>query len=512
VHLPLDQGNSWNRLAVITKDCQPDLVLVNNDTEKYLEMLCAPELRAINVSNLAPAIFSAKPIAATSSSVATILYTSRSSGMPKGIVLKHEGFRNWLESSAQVYDLGSEVVLQQSSSGFDMSLIRILTALCLGGSIYLVPRKLRGDAYAISELIHSQRITYTLNCTSELFTWFKYGNPELLSQSLWRRAITGGEPGIDVLFEEFASLGKPELRLFHAYGPTEISWTATTMELFYSTFKDMVSYQNIATGHPLPNYSVYVLDKPLNAVPPGIQGEIYIGGPGVAAGYLNNGDVTAERFVPNELATSQDRLHGWNTLHRTGDVGRWREDGSLFIEGRISGDTQIKLRGLRIDLREVERALVEASNRALSEAVVTVHRSSPDSPQVLVAHVVFDQSHPHDERAQVLNTLQSRLGLPRYMCPSVIIPLDQMPLTTTLKLNCRAIAAYPLPENLNTQHVEMTEFELQLKSIWEDVIPNRVAGLHSIQPSTDFFHVGVRRYYCLTYGGVSKGSSTSNSR
>jgi hybrid polyketide synthase/nonribosomal peptide synthetase ACE1 len=146
---------------------------------------------------------------------------------------------------------------------------------------------------------------------------------------------------------------------------------------------------------------------------------------------------------------------------------------------------------------EVERALIEASNEALSEAVVSVRQSSPDSPQSLVAHVVFDQNHPRDERAQVLDSVHSCLGLPRYMCPSAIVPLDQMPLTNTLKLDRRAIAAFPLPKTPNAQPVEMSENESQLRKIWEEVIYDGIPSLHNVQSSTDFFHVGGTSLFLL---------------
>ncbi|KAH8897379.1 amino acid adenylation domain-containing protein [Thozetella sp. PMI_491] len=492
VYVPLDQSNPWGRLAAMTKDCQPGLVLVDDDTEQHIDKLLAPGLKAINVSTLWKLNARKQvPIAATAAEAATILYTSGSSGTPKGILLKHDGFRNWLESTADVYDLESEVVLQQSSSGFDMSLIQVFTALCLGGSMYLVPRRLRGDAVAISELIHAQGITYTFTCTSELSSWLRYGNLELLSRSPWRRAITGGEPGVDALLVQFASLGKSSLRIFHAYGPTETSWTATTTELFYSSAPGEVTPgQNITVGRVLPNYSVYILDERLHVAPPGVRGEIYIGGPGVAAGYLNHEDLTADRFVPDILATPEQWRRGWTTLHRTGDLGRLGDDGSLFIEGRISGDTQIKMRGLRIDLREVERALVQASGGTIREAVVSLHRPSPDTPQLLVAHVVPDQSRSPEEVAHDLATIKSRLGLPPYMCPSAIIPLGQLPMTSSLKLDRRAIAALPLPDIADWHATELTDTESRLKNIWTDVVSIKIAQRHAIDSTTDFFHVG----------------------
>ncbi|KAK3369911.1 AMP-binding enzyme [Podospora didyma] len=507
-YLPLDQGNPWNRLAAMTRDYRPGLILLDDETEQHVDNLEAPHLERINVSRLAtPKTTWTRPaVAATASTVATILYTSGSSGTPKGIVLKHEGFRNWLESTARVYDLGEdEVVLQQSSSSFDMSLIQIFTALCLGGSLYLVPRRLRGDARAISELICTQNITYTFTCTSELSTWFQYGSTAQLARSRWRRAITGGEPGVDALFKPFAALNQPELRLFHAYGPTEISWTATTMELPYrALLKDEPpSYtNNIATGHVLPNYSVYILDAHLNPVPPGVQSEIYIGGPGVAAGYLDKAALTAERFVPDIFATPEQRRRGWATLHRTGDLGRWGDSGELFLEGRIAGDTQVKIRGLRVDLREIERALLEASHGTLTEAVVSVRRrdEASDGLQFLMAHVVFSPTFTEqsEARARLVRTLPSRLGLPRYMCPAVIVPVDRLLQTSTGKLDRRGMAGLPLPESTTSFHHDhynnstLTKTETALRYTWEDILSENIKAVPQtpICPTTDFFMVG----------------------
>ncbi|RYP91124.1 hypothetical protein DL770_002747 [Monosporascus sp. CRB-9-2] len=473
------------------RDCRPSIVLIDDETQRHTDNLGATGLKVLNVATLEwdkPTAL--PPIDIKATSTATILYTSGSSGVPKGIILKHEGLRNWFEYTGQVYDLESERVLQQSSSGFDMSLIQVFTALCFGGCVYLVPRRHRGDAGAISDLIRSQRITYTFSCTSELVTWFKYGSPEKLSFSAWRRAITGGEPGIDALLGDFVTLGKGDLRLFHAYGPTESSFTAATMEILYNGQNQVSAAGNVPVGYTLPNYTVYILDEYFNPMPPGVQGEIYIGGPGVALGYLNRDDLNVGRFIPNRLATDEDLTHGWGTVHRTGDLGRWGETGALFIEGRMSGDTQIKLRGLRIDLREVEHALVETAQGQLSEAVVSSRCFSAADPEFLVAHVVFNQAVPNDERPQIASALPSRLDIPRYMCPAVVVPVASLPRMNTGKLDRRAIATLPLPYSMGVREVGLSETETRLRRIWGDIIPGNVANACRIAPGTDFFHVG----------------------
>lgn len=513
VYLPLDQNNPWSRLAAITRDCRPEVILVDDDTEQHVKKLDAGHLKTINVAGLMPDRNSGKEhnfssIGATVDKIATILYTSGSTGTPKGIVLKHEGLVNWLEFTAEVYDLKQdEVVLQQSAPGFDMSMIQIFTALCLGGTLCLVPRALRGDAAALVDMIIAKGITYSMSCASETFSWFRFGNTGGLAKSKWRRAVIAGEPGVHTLFKDFVSLQNPELRVFHSYGPTETSWTATSMELPYRDYARHVP-KNIAVGRPIPNYTVHILDEQLRPVPPGVQGEVYIGGPGVASGYLNNGSLTAERFVPDLLASSEQRRRGRRTLHRAGDLGRWGPEGELFLEGRMAGDTQVKLRGLRIDLQEIERALLDASEGMLSEAAISARRrtgptgaeSGPEGPLFLVAHVVLKQAYNADKF--VLSHLLSKLGLPRYMTPAAIIPLAHMPLTTSSKLDRRAIAALPLPEGRGVDvvpkleehemHAGMSETETQLRSIWQDVISGKT-GLSKqppVGPETDFFHVG----------------------
>ncbi|KAI0378982.1 amino acid adenylation domain-containing protein [Hypomontagnella monticulosa] len=490
VYLPLDLSSPWARLATIVKGCQPSLILVDNDTERHIGQLCAPWLRAINVSKLELGESTTFPIAATSKGAAALLYTSGSSSIPKGIILKHEGLRNWLESSAQVYDIGSEHVLQQSSSGFDMSLIQIFIALSFGGCLHLVPREYRSDGRAISQMVHSEGITFTFTCTSELSTWFKYGSPDLLYRSAWKRAVTGGEPGVDRLLMDFVSLKKADLRLFHAYGPTETSFTATGMELFYNEGVPTGAHTgDIPVGYPLPNYCVYILDDQMRPVPPNVLGEIYIGGPGVADGYFDNSTLTAEKFIENPFATSEDLAHGWNTLHRTGDLGRWQKSGAMLIEGRVAGDTQVKLRGLRIDLREIENALFEIAKGVLSEVVVSA-RPSSRNPEFLVAYVVLDQNYPRSKAEKLFSVWQSQLDLPRYMRPAIIIPIDEMPKTNTLKLDRRAISDLPLPEATNAQESELNRSEERLKRIWKEVISEKVIKSHSVGPDTDFFHVG----------------------
>ncbi|KAI3394645.1 hypothetical protein diail_2455 [Diaporthe ilicicola] len=500
VYLPLDLSLPRSRLAAIARDSQTDLVLVDKNTAEHADELQASGgILQVDMSSAAMELEAPPPIAATADGPALIFYTSGSSGVPKGVVQTHEGIRNHMELTEETYSVGSaEVVLQQSACSFDLSCAQIFTALCFGGSIYILPRHLRSDSRSVADLIVQHGITYTYATPSEYSGWLRHGEAGSLQGSSWRRALCGGEPVTDDLLGQFRGVQKTDLRLFNCYGPTETTIVAATAELNYQDPGHPSLCGGISAGFALPNYTIYVVDENLNLVAPGVQGEIYIGGAGVCPGYLHNPGLTAESFVRDPFATSEHRARGWTMMHRVGDVGRWKEDGSILVEGRASGDTQVKIRGLRADLRDIESNLVAAAGGVLSQAAVSVRRSSPESPtEFLVAHVVIDPTKAREGiHEKLLRSLPGLLPLPRYMCPAMVVPIEQLPRTSTSKLDRRALAALPLPdavvgpEDGDDKHVDLTETEAKLRDIWLDLVPRQITAMHEITPDTDFFHVG----------------------
>lgn len=494
VYLPLDLSAPWSRLVAAVKDCQPCLVLVDKDTAGQVPSLKSPNLMSVDVSSLHIATMKTTPaIACRADDSALILYTSGSTGEPKGILLRHESIRNQIEPMQEVYGIAAETVLQQSSCGFDLSYSQIFAALCFGGSVCTVPRDFRGDALAISGLIASEGVTYTLATPTEYSTWLQCGQEDSLRSSSWIKAICAGEQVSAHLLAQFRGLQKDDLRLFNAYGPTEMTVLVTAMELQY---QDLDCYQQrVPVGHVLPNYSLYVVDEGLHILPPGVQGEIYLGGGGTAAGYLNNSALTAEKFVVDIFASEYLKAHGWTTMHRVGDVGRWTSDGSIVIEGRISGDTQVKLNGIRLDLREVEDAILHAAGDYLSQAAVSVRCFSENKIDVLIAHVVFRPDYPVDGREEFLRELLARLHLPAYMRPAVLTPLETLPRTLSAKLDRKAISSLPKPEAMwrgdpDLHSSSLTQMEARLRDLWVDLIPGLNRFIHRVTNETDFFNVG----------------------
>ncbi|KAI1506098.1 AMP-binding enzyme [Biscogniauxia marginata] len=506
VCVPLDADVPIKRLVDMASDSKASVILADSVLESHAirDLAASGTRRVIDVekidistkrqTNMPPSLPSA-------GETAMILYTSGSTGIPKGIAMTHRGFKNWAEFIPPPYLTGdTEVVLQQSSSGFDMAYIQVFYALCYGGTLCLVPRAMRADAGAITDIIAAEGVTATGAVPSEYLNWLQFGNRDALGHSTrWKTAISGGEPGTHAVVELHNSLvSGPKPRYLHIYGPTEITFFATGTVLSYEN-----TDKSPSVGIPFPNYTVYVLDEHLRPVPPGIQGEIYIGGAGVASGYQDNATLTADRFVLDPRAPSSFLSNGWTKMHRTGDNGRWRDDGALLVEGRRSGDTQHKLRGLRVDFQEVENVMMKEAKGMLRQVVVSVRRASEGEPEFLIAHAVFDDKICPPEGAQqqqFLNLLSSSLSLPRYMWPAATVAVRELPHLNSGKLDRRAVAALPLPEMSSDEIQDSTATdsalvnasttERLLKKMWEGLISKDIIKLHRIGENADFFHVG----------------------
>ena len=488
VYVPLDLRNPMPRLAALANDCQPSAVLVDGATlgnVSQLNVALIVDVSCVALTPLARVTNSAQP-----DSPAAVLYTSGSTGTPKGIVIRHSGIRNEMEGYTKTWKLGAERVLQQSAFTFDFSVDQMFTGLVGGGMVYIVPDNKRGDPLSITEIIRQHSITYTKVTPSEYSLWMQYGGGNLRQASGWRFAFAGGEPLTNNVLQQFADLGLSELRLHNSYGPAEISIASHKMEIEYR-HERLDEDGPVPCGYSLPNYATYILDEHLRPLPVGVPGEVVIGGAGVSLGYLTDKELTARQFMSNPYATPEYIANGWTHMHRTGDIGYLQANGTMVFRNRMVGDTQVKMRGLRIELGDIEANIVSAAKGVLKEAVVTLREGDPD---FLVAHVVFGPQHDIKNQETFLKHLLNHLSVPQYMIPVVMIPLDKFPLTHHFKVDRKAIKNMALPQLIAAdanEDTELTETMIQLKRVWQQVLGRNSEKLGlAITGSTSFFLIG----------------------
>lgn len=491
LYVPLDLRNPLPRLADVASSCHPDAILVDDTTATTVLQINVTQAEIVNVSELPSYTSASIPILAQPDSPAAILFTSGSTGKPKGIIVKHSGLRNEIEGYTTQWGLDREPqkVLQQSAFTFNHSSDQIYTGLVNGGSVYIVPWSKRGDPIEITKIIAEEHVTYTKATPAEYLMWLDYGHSHLTNASEWRFAFGGGESLTVTLLKKLAALNLPHLRFFNSYGPTEISISSTKMEIKY---REKQPEGRIPCGYSLPNYTAYILDEQRNPVPIGVPGNLWIGGAGVSLGYTNDEELNDASFATDPYATPYYVEQGWTRMYHTGDIAHLRPDGAMVFHHRVAGDSQVKIRGLRIELGDIESNIVKAAKGILSDAAVTLREEHSETP-FLVSHVVFSPQHTIQNQEAYLQSLLSGLEVPQYMIPSRAVPLERLPLNNHSKVDRSVLKTLPLPQSKQEQTSgdveDFTETMTQLKRLWEDVLGARKLGL-KLTPSTNFFSVG----------------------
>ncbi|KAK1676294.1 beta-ketoacyl synthase domain-containing protein [Colletotrichum godetiae] len=500
VYVPLDVNTPVARLSLIVRDCQPSSILVHEltlDDATRLEIEQGTSL--VNVSDFKESNENSVFNLAQPDAPAIILYTSGSTGTPKGVILRHSSLKHEFDHCAATYELKQDdVVLQQSAWSFDLSVTQIFLALGVGAQLHTVSHTMRADSHAMTELIKNRGVTATYATPTEYKSWLRREDQPALRSSAWRLALVAGEAVTEPLLHLFREVDREGLRLFNVYGPTETTCGSTKMELSYGV---PGFYQgSIPVGLASANERFYILDPSQNLQPVGQAGEITIGGVGVAMGYLNLDERARASFLPDVFATEEDLKRGWTTMYRTGDVGFLQPNGTLVLKGRIGDDTEVKLNGVRIDLKDVEKTILQASRGLLADAVASLRSTSDGSVKFMVVYVVFSAESLGENKSKFLRTLLAELPLARNMCPSALIPIDSLPRTVAGKVDRRGIASLPISQGLfhRAEHetdgirgnTRLSTAEKTLKRYWEAVIPEELTGLHEIEADSDFFVIG----------------------
>jgi amino acid adenylation domain-containing protein/non-ribosomal peptide synthase protein (TIGR01720 family) len=459
-YVPLDPSYPRQRLEFMLRDSKVSVILTEM---RLLATLAESGARLICLDDAE--CFAGLPQTALARNVepdnlAYIIYTSGSTGTPKGTLLQHAGLASLVHDLVTLYDIRPENrVLQFAPISFDASITEIFPALISGATVCLARRENLAPGPELCRLLEEQAITTVVLTPAVLAALEPEPLPAL------RTIVSAG----DVCTPEIVSRWGDGRRFLNGYGPTEVTVAAS----FHVVQPGEQSGGAIPVGRPVANTRMYLLDQHLEPVPFGIAGEICVGGIGLARGYMNRPDLTAERFIPSPF----DTMPG-SRLYKTGDLGRYREDGAVEFLGRI--DSQVKIRGFRIEMREIEMVLTQ--HTAVRECAVVAREQS--GVKRLVAYIV-----PRVESTVSATWLRAYLQnrLPDYMIPSAFVMLGSLPLSPNGKFDQRALPAPDATrqEGKTDRELPRSVVEEQLADIWSSVLGAGAVGIHD-----NFFELG----------------------
>jgi amino acid adenylation domain-containing protein len=463
-YLPLDPSYPAARLETMLEDAAPTVLLT---TQSLATALPRHAARAVFIEHTPAADAGDDNIDAsvTCADVAYLMYTSGSTGRPKGVLVTHGAVANYIAWRHSYFPLhATDRCLQKASLSFDDSVWEILEPLGAGASVILARPGFEFDSAYLVQLIAQQRVTAACFVPSLLRMIVE--EPGIESCQSLRRLTTGGET-LSVALQQRVLRRLSGAALYNGYGATE-----TTIASTFWKCVELPGQRSVPLGRPIANTQVYVLDAQLQPVAAGVAGEICIGGAGVALGYLNLPALTAERFIPSPFSSTP------GNIYRTGDLGRLRADGVLEFIGRA--DQQVKLRGARIELGDIEAALLEHPGVPAAAALST---DSSDGAGSVVAYVVASDSQA-PPAAELRQHLRARL--PASMIPSRIVTVPALPRTASGKLDRQALAAAADALDHDSLYVEpRDELEARLVEIWKRVLEVRPIGIRD-----DFFALG----------------------
>ncbi|WP_187626250.1 amino acid adenylation domain-containing protein, partial [Pseudomonas congelans] len=456
-YVPLDPAYPVERIAYMLQDSAPAAVLAQSATEALLADVSVPVIN-LDLGNWQDeSVQNPQVQGLTSAHLAYLIYTSGSTGLPKGVMIEHRNTVNFLSWAHSAFDASAlEKTLFSTSLNFDLAVYECFAPLTSGGSIEVVKNVL--------ELQHGEHDIGLINTVPSALKALL--DVDGLPASVHTVNVAGEALKRSLVESLFEKTGVQ--RLCNLYGPSE----TTT----YSSWVAMDREDGFAAhiGKPVGNTQFYLLDEQQQPVPLGVDGEIYIGGAGVARGYLNRDDLTAERFLKDPFSQNPAAR-----MYRTGDLGRYLPDGNIEYLGR--NDDQVKIRGFRIELGEIDARL--AKHPAVHEAVVTAREDVPGDKR-LVAYYTLAVGQAVVDIDSLRRHLQEKL--PEYMVPAIYVRLEAMPLTPNGKLDRKALPAPDSDALINREYeAPQGEIETQIAAVWQDLLGVARIGRHD-----NFFELG----------------------
>lgn len=461
-YVPLDPAYPRERLAYMLADAGPVVILTQEGLRRQInEVATDTKILCVDADREPPLLESSETLtpSADPENLAYVIYTSGSTGRPKGVEIQHRSLLNLLTAMADELRFGrNDKLLALTTISFDIAGLEIFLPLVAGGQVEVVPTPDVRDAAALRRRIERSGAT-VIQATPATWT--------MLIDAGWTgdkglTVLTGGEA---LPFELAEGLAERAGAILNVYGPTE-----TTI---WSTLDRRRAGAPITIGRPIANTQVYILDSHLQPTPIGVPGELHIGGAGLARGYRNHPDLTAEKFIRNPF-----RSEPGARIYKTGDLARYLPDGTIECLGRL--DYQVKIHGFRIELGEVESAL--GAQPAIREAVALAREDSPGDKR-LVAYLTAKEGQTIAE-SEIREGLLAKL--PDYMIPSAFVVLDRLPLTPNGKIDRKALPRPQLPGGSKTSSSELTDdIEIRLAQLWRDILK-----VDSVDGNSDFFELG----------------------
>jgi amino acid adenylation domain-containing protein len=466
-YVPLDPEYPKDRIEFMLDDSSAKILLTSKKYYKHfqsgaIEILIEDALEEIKTYSP-----DEPKVAISGDDLAYILYTSGSTGKPKGVQIRHYNLVNFLLSMQKEPGItADDKLLAVTTISFDIAGLELYLPLITGAQLILTNSDTAKDGRLLFDLVKEEQISF-MQATP--YTW------RMMLEAGWEdylpiKMLCGGEAMPKDLVSKLIHRTSA---LWNMYGPTE-----TTI---WSTVKLIKDDEHITIGKPIDNTQVYILDEALNKLKDGSTGEIFIAGDGVGKGYLNRDDLTADRFINDPFSESAE-----TKMYRTGDLGKIRENGDIQCLGRI--DHQVKVRGYRIELEEIEHALIKQNG--VKEAVVIAREDTPGDPRLVGYVVLIDKENQTDLKTSITDWQQGLLAvLPEYMVPDDFVLMDAIPITPNGKIDRKAL---PKPDyNIITRQGEYvaprTDIEMQVSKIWQELM-----GREKISIFDNFFEIGGR--------------------
>ncbi|OKH20890.1 non-ribosomal peptide synthetase [Hydrococcus rivularis NIES-593] len=462
-YLPLDPAYPQERLAFMLADAQVSVLVTQTQLTNQLPTNQAaivtledPKIAQQEKENLVSEV--------TPENLAYVIYTSGSTGQAKGVMVCHRNLVNAYFAWEEAYRL-REVTshLQMASFSFDVFAGDLVRALCSGGKLVLCPKEILLEPQQLYQLMVREKVDCAEFVPVVLRNLIQYLESSQQRLDFMRLLICGSDSWYVKEYEQFRTFCGSQTRLINSFGLTE----ATIDSSYFEAGTVVPTEKLVPIGSPFTNTQIYILDSYFQPVPIGVIGELYIGGLGLARGYLNRADLTAQKFIPNPFSTG-------TRLYKTGDMGRYLSDGNIELLGRT--DHQVKIRGFRVELGEIEAVLRQ--HPTVRETAVLV-RNDLYGNSCLVAYIV---SNSDRSNVTLKRFLQERL--PNYMVPSAFVWLESLPLTPNGKIDRHAL---PIPEREleETFIAPRTELEKVLANLWTQILGVENIGIHD-----NFFELG----------------------